>query len=185
MFQLQVNNDIKLRLLEIHDASAIFQLIDQDRLYLREWLPWIDLVLFPQQYSTIIPIWHKQYAENKGFEAGIFYKDKLVGMISLQQVDWQNRQASIGYFLASSAQGKGIMTNTVAAVLNYAFYYLNLNRIEIRCGLKNKKSMTIPEKLLFTKEGVIREGEFLYDHYHDLVLFSMLEKEWQQLHRKK
>jgi len=185
MFQLQVNKDIKLRLLELHDASALFQLVDQDRLYLREWLPWVDLVLYPQQYHTIIPIWHKQYAENNGLEAGIFYKDTLVGMISLQQVDWQNRQASIGYFLASSAQGMGIMTSTVAAFLNYAFYYLKLNRIEIRCGLKNKKSMAIPEKLLFTKEGIIRDGEFLYDHYHDLALFSMLAKEWNILHAKK
>ncbi|WP_445486528.1 GNAT family N-acetyltransferase [Niallia sp. 03133] len=180
MFHLLVDNNIKLRLLELQDASAIFELVDKNRIHLKEWLPWVDQIISPYQYHSIIPQWHKQFFENNGFEAGIFFNEKLIGMISLQHVDWQNRQASIGYFLEEALQGKGIMQKTVIAVLNYAFYYLKLHRIEIRCGIKNKKSMAIPERLLFTKEGIIRDGEFLYDHFHDLALFSMLFSEWKE-----
>ncbi|MFT8323558.1 MAG: GNAT family protein, partial [Bacillus sp. (in: firmicutes)] len=155
MFQLIVDNTINLRLLEIHEATSAFQLIDQNRMYLKEWLPWVDQIISPYQYHSIIPQWHQQFIENNGFEAGIFFNEKLVGMISLQQVDWKNRQASIGYFLDEASQGKGIMQKTVISVLNYAFYYLHLNRIEIRCCLNNIKSMAIQERLQFNKEGII------------------------------
>ncbi|MGP7818964.1 GNAT family N-acetyltransferase [Niallia sp. 01092] len=181
MFHLNVDNNINLRLLEIQDASAAFQLVDENRMFLKEWLPWVDQIIDPYQYHSIIPQWHKKFFDNNGFEAGIFFNKKLVGMISLQQVDWINRQASIGYFLEEASQGKGIMLKTVIAVLNYAFYYLKLNRIEIRCGLKNTKSIAIPERLIFKKEGILRDGEFLYDHFHDLILYSMLRKEWKEI----
>jgi ribosomal-protein-serine acetyltransferase len=52
---------------------------------------------------------------------------------------------------------------------------LQLNRIEIKCGIENFKSKTIPEKLNFTKEGVIRQGELLYDKFIDLNLYSLLK----------
>lgn len=61
-------------------------------------------------------------------------------MVTLQQIDWASRKASIGYFLAEDAQGHGIMTKCVVAILNYAFYYLKLNRIEIQCGVKMAKA---------------------------------------------
>ncbi|MFT8321057.1 MAG: GNAT family protein, partial [Bacillus sp. (in: firmicutes)] len=88
--------------------------------------------------------------------------------------------ASIRYFLDEASQGTGIKQKTGISVLKYAFYYLHLNSIEIRCGLNNKKSMAIPERLHFKKEGIIRDGEFLYDHFHDLALYSMLLKEWKE-----
>lgn len=180
---LPVNHEIHIRMLQVQDSNELFRLVDQNRAYLKEWLPWIDHIISPYQYQSIIPDWHKQLSENNGFQAGIFYRDQLVGMITLQQIDWMSRQASIGYYLGEAAQGKGIMTKCVVAVLNYAFYFLNLNRVEIRCGVNNLKSQAIPEKLHFKREGILRDGEWLYDHYHDLYLYSMLEREWSALHR--
>jgi len=99
-------------------------------------------------------------------------------MIGLHSIDWANRKTSIGYYVAKEAQGKGIVTRSVRAVLDYAFRELELNRVEIRCGVSNWKSRAIPERLGFTNEGIIRDGEWLYDHYHDLVVYSMLAREW-------
>ena len=39
------------------------------------------------------------------------------------------------------------------------------------------KKKTIPEKLDFTKEGVIRQGELLYDTFIDLNLYSLLKSD--------
>ena len=178
LFNIFVDQQIRLRLLEINDAAELFQTVNQNRKYLRKWLPWVDQITSPYQYQAIIPLWNKLFAEKTELNAGIFFNGRLVGMITLQQIDWANRKASIGYFLAEDAQGHGIMTKSVAALLNYAFYYLKLNRIEIHCGVKNVKSQAIPEKLSFKKEGIIRDGEFLYDHFHDLYSYSMLAREW-------
>ncbi|MEH7744028.1 GNAT family protein [Neobacillus drentensis] len=180
MFTLKVDNEIELQLFQQHHALKLYQMVEENREHLREWLPWVDSMTSPYQFESIIPIWLNQFAENSGFNVGIVYKGELVGSISLQQVDWHNRMTSIGYYLSKKAEGHGIMTRSVQFLLNYAFFQLGLNRVEIRCGIKNKKSRAIPEKLGFIKEGIIREGEQLYGRFHDLFIYSMLARDWNK-----
>ncbi|MEH7333631.1 GNAT family protein [Neobacillus drentensis] len=181
MFTLKVDNEIELQLFERHHAFKLFQLVEDNRNHLRKWLPWVDSMTSPYQFETIIPVWLNQFAESTGFNVGILYKGELVGSIGLHQMDWHNSMTSIGYYLAKNAEGHGVMTRAVQALLNYAFNQLGLNRVEIRCGVKNKKSRAIPERLGFTKEGLIRDGEKLNGHFHDLIVYSMLAREWNAL----
>lgn len=178
MFTLKVDQEIELQLFQPHHAKKLFQLVEDNRVHLDEWLPWVENMTSPYQFETIIPIWLQQFSENNGFNAGIVYKNMLVGSIGLTQIDWYNKQTSIGYYLSKNAEGYGIMTRSVQALLNYAFFELGLNRVEIRCGEKNKKSSAIPERLGFVKEGIVREGEQLHNHFHDLIIYGMLSKDW-------
>lgn len=74
------------------------------------------------------------------------------------------------------------MTNACRAVLTYAFHKLQLNRMAILCATGNARSRAIPERLGFIQEGIRREGEWLYDHFVDLVVYSMLAREWDALY---
>lgn len=48
----------------------------------------------------------------------------------------------------------------------------------IECGTSNHKSIAIPERLGFIKEGIKRrESQWLYDHFEDIVTFSLLAKD--------
>lgn len=181
MFTLKVDQEIELQLFQLQDSQKLFELVNNNRDHLLTWLPWVENMDSPFQYEAIIPIWLQQFAENNGFNAGILYHGDLVGSIGLHQIDWHNRQTSIGYYLAKNAEGHGIMTRSVQALLNYAFNDLGLNRVEIRCGEKNSKSRAIPERLGFFREGKIRDGELLSTGYHDLILYSMLAREWIQV----
>ena len=42
MFTHRIDADLELRLLEPRDSAALFALVDANRGYLREWLPWVD-----------------------------------------------------------------------------------------------------------------------------------------------
>jgi ribosomal-protein-serine acetyltransferase len=179
MFTLKVDQEIELQLFQLHHADELYQLIDQNRFHLRKWLPWVDSMDSPFQYHSIIPMWLKQFADNQGFNLGIRYNNHLVGAIGIHQIDWRNQQTTIGYYLSEHFQRKGIMTRAVQALLNYIFFEIRLNRVEIRCGEGNLKSRAIPERLGFTQEGIIRDGENLYGHYHDLIIYSMLAREWR------
>lgn len=178
MFTLKVDQNIKLRLFQTQDSPKLYQLINENRNHLRKWIPWVDNVTTPYLCDSIILIWQQQFAEKSAINLGIFYNDELVGSIGLHQIDWHNKFASIGYFLAKKAEGRGIITRTVRSTLHYAFMDLGLNRVEIRCGLNNKKSRAIPERLGFVIEGRIREGENLSGYFQDLVLYSMLARDW-------
>jgi ribosomal-protein-serine acetyltransferase len=72
-----------------------------------------------------------------------------------------------------------LITKSCRALIDYAFNELNLNRVEIRCGVGNIKSRKIPEKLGFREEGTIREAEWLHDRFIDLVIYGMLSSEWK------
>ncbi len=74
------------------------------------------------------------------------------------------------------------MTGACRAMLEYAFRKLQLNRVTILCASGNLRSRAIPERLGFTREGVIREGEWLYDRFVDLIMYSMLAREWDALY---
>ncbi|WP_349409769.1 GNAT family protein [Pseudalkalibacillus sp. SCS-8] len=178
MFIFPIDQDLSLKLLEKKDIPELFALVDQSRNHLRKWLPWVDGMEKEEDYEPIIEMWLKQFAANDGFQVGILYQNQLAGMIGFHQIDHANRKTSIGYWLADHYQGKGIMTKATEALVDYAFHTLHLNRVEIQCGTENKKSAAIPKRLGFKKEGIIRDAEYLYDHYHDCALYSMLRKEY-------
>ena len=49
MFTWKINEHIDLKLLEHRDAEALFHVVDQNRDYLRQWLPWVDKMFFCQR----------------------------------------------------------------------------------------------------------------------------------------
>jgi ribosomal-protein-serine acetyltransferase len=181
VFSFKVDNEIEIELLQQQHKEELFDLIDDNREHLRKWLLWVDKRKSVQDFEPIIPIWITNYANNNGFDAGIRYNGTLVGMIGLHFIDWKNKTTSIGYFISEKAQGKGIVTRSVGALVNYLFEEMDLNRIEVEVAVNNRKSIAIPERLGFIREGVKRDGQWLYDHYEDLILFSLLKRDWKHL----
>lgn len=179
MFRMQVNEEVSLKLLEMEDAKEIFALVDESREYLREWLPWVDHMKNEKDYEPVIEMWLKQFSSHDGYQAGILYNGKLAGMVGFHGIDWSNKKASIGYWLAKNFQGNGIMTTAVKGLIDQAFLEYELNRVEIQCGVENKKSRAIPERIGFKQDGIIRDAEYLYDHFHDTILYSLLAREWK------
>ncbi len=169
------DGDVELRRVAPKHAEALFALVEQDRARLREWLPWIDNTKTANDTKTFIKIIKK-----KGEVVHVIFKNKeLVGIIGLHKINKNNRKATIGYWLAKNAEGQGIMTRAVRLILQYAFNELHLHRVVIDCATENNKSCAIPERLGFTKEGQMRDAEWLYDHFVDLKRYSILEHEFK------
>ena len=179
MFARPIAPGIELRLFDPSDADVIFALTEQDRAYLREWLPWVDRTHSPDDVrlfitGTVLPQWH----DGRGPQCGIWIEGALGGGIGCHAIDWQNRACSIGYWIASRHQGRGIITRAVAALLDYLFGELALRRVVIQCGTGNRRSCAVPERLGFAREGVARQAEWVGGRWVDLVIWSMLHEEW-------
>ncbi len=181
---IKINPVLELRLLAEHDAAAMYLLVDSNRAYLREWLPWVDYTRSVKDERAFIHNTRIQYQNNVSFSYAIWYQEQIVGTIGYNQIDWANRKVDIGYWLAAQYQGKGIMTRSCYALVGYAFDDLKLNKVEIRCAIGNMHSCAIPQRLGFIQEGTIRQAEWLYDHYVDLKLYGLLESEWRQQSEK-
>jgi ribosomal-protein-serine acetyltransferase len=178
VFHYPIDSKTELRLLQEKHAHALFELTNANRASLRQWLPWVDRTHTVEHTLQFIRSGLQQYAENNGFQCGIWHCGELVGSIGYHFFDWYNRRTSLGYWLGEKYRGQGLMTKAVKALTDYAFNELTLHRIEIRCAVQNRASCAIPERLGFTLEGVCRETEWLYDRYVDHNLYSMLRQEW-------
>lgn len=178
MFTHLIDEKTHLKLLGMSDAEELYQLVDQNRSHLRDWMPWIDGTKSVEDTKNFIEFTMKKFADQNGFETAIYYDGKIAGVIGLHYLNHQNKHTSIGYWLGEEYQGKGLVTKAVQAFVDYIFNVLQFNRVEIRCATQNRKSQAIPERLGFTKEGVVREVEWLYDHYVDHTIYAMLSKDW-------
>jgi ribosomal-protein-serine acetyltransferase len=179
MITLRIDDDLVLRQLSETDAVPLFDAIDRNREYLRQWLPWLDTSKSPDDTLNFIRTTLNQFTNNDGFAAGIWHKESVVGTIGFHKIDWLNRSVEIGYWLSADCQGKGIVTRACIEFIDHAFSEWHLHRVQIRCAVGNSKSCRIPERLGFVREGMQRHAEFLYDRYADLIIYGMLESEWK------
>lgn len=174
-----IDDSLKLEMISIEHAESIFNLINQNKVHLREWLPWVIKMETIEQLKEIILISQQGFTDNSDHAFVIKYEEKIAGRIGVYDIDHQNKIGSIGYWIGEKFQGKGIVTKSCIAIIEYCFHHLDLNRLEIKCAVKNYKSQAIAEKLHFTKEGVLREAELLHTEFIDLFSYSLLKKEWK------
>jgi ribosomal-protein-serine acetyltransferase len=179
-FSIKIDADTELRLHEERYASAYFALIDQNRAYLREWMPWLDYEQSCETTAQYIRGTLKQFADNLGFQSGIWYQGQIAGSIGFHSINWSNRKVEIGYWIGAAFSGKGLVTKACRIMVTYAFEVYELNKVEIRCATGNKRSCAIPQRLGFVQEGILRQSEWLYDHFVDMAVYGMLAQDWHQ-----
>jgi len=179
--KIQIEDALYLKALELRDSEELLPLIEKNRAYLREWLPWLDMTRDIDEMIAFIDASIRQHAAGLGFQAGIWHQNQIVGVIGYHHLEWANHSTCIGYWISEQFQHRGIMTKSCRALVEYAFEEWHLNRIEIRCAIGNTRSRAIPERLGFKPEGLLNEAEWLYDHYVDHVVYGMLAKEWNVL----
>ena len=179
MFEFTVDEEIALRLLEPRHDAALFALVDANRKYLRRWMAWLDSTKSVADIAEFTRKTRQQFADNQGFVAGIWYRGALCGVVGHNHISWSNRACTLGYWLSEDLQGRGIMTQSCRAIVDYSFDELELNRVEIRAATKNAHSRAIPERLGFRREGTIREIEWLYNDFVDHEIYGVLKSEWK------
>ena len=170
-----VRGGVELRPLESCDAEELFLVIDANRAYLRRWLPWLDGTRSPADVRAFIEQNVDARRDDRALQLGICVDGRLRGAIGIHLVDWNNRSTSIGYWLDASLQGQGIMTACCSHLVAHLFNSLTLHRVVIRCAAENLRSRAIPERLGFKQEGILRDAEWLYDHFVDLASYSQLQ----------
>jgi ribosomal-protein-serine acetyltransferase len=177
--RISISSDLQLRALRPNDAGVLFSLVQKNRAHLREWLPWVDATRRPIDTRRFLEMSYDGFMRGGGFSYGIRHEDSLVGVVGFHAFDRQNRVTSLGYWLAREHCGMGLMRQAVAACVDHAFKDEEMNRIYVRCAVGNCRSRRIPEALGFVSEGVQRQAEWLYDHFVDLEVFSLLASEWK------
>jgi [ribosomal protein S5]-alanine N-acetyltransferase len=105
----------------------------------------------------------------------------LVGTCTLAHISWPNERAELGFALASSRWGQGLMRQALPVLLDWAFTDLGLHRIEADVDPRNDRSLRLLERLGFEREGYLRERHVVAGERQDTVLLGLLAHQWRRL----
>jgi len=122
-----------------------------------------------QRYTTVPSPYRREDAEDFVAKAARWWADgaqtnwairdgdALAGMVGLHDIGRGN--ASIGYWMAPSSRGRGLLTEAARAVVDWGFSAdgLDLQRIEWRAVVGNAGSARVARALGFRYEGTLRQ----------------------------
>jgi RimJ/RimL family protein N-acetyltransferase len=104
-----------------------------------------------------------------GTHASWLVKDtagQLVGQVSLFEVDADQLDCQIGYWVAPWARRKGVATAAVAAATRFAFGALGLARLELFHAVENVASCAVAQRTGYAHEGTHRRSYRYGDGRH-------------------
>jgi len=171
---LQVRDGITLSQITPGDRAALLRLLNESDHFRR------NTASMPYPYTEIdADNWLSSTVsarlEVDGFRNWAIREDdgQLIGGVGLVDVS-KNEKAEIGYWLAQSHWGRGIMTNSVRRLCEFAFDEYHLLRIHAQAFTTNPASSRVLEKAGFTLEGTLRKGFFRDGKAYDVQCYGLL-----------
>ena len=124
---------------------------------------------------------HQKMRKKKTFSLGIEFKEtkEIIGMVSLMNVDYDNKNAEIGYWLGKKYWGKGIMKEAIKLILDFGFKKLKLVRIYAKVMHPNITLAKLLEKSGFKYEGRMRKTILRRGKWMDDLRYSILNSEFK------
>ncbi|BCE01498.1 GNAT family N-acetyltransferase [Marinicellulosiphila megalodicopiae] len=173
MFSLEVDNEIKLSLVQKSFSPIFAQLVQENLPYLEQWLAWPPHCKIEQDFASFIRKSLHDYADGKSMVCGIFYDEVLVGNASFNTINNELKKVEIGYWLTESAQGNGIITRVCKKLIEIAFDELLMDKVEISAATENLASRAVCERLGMQLEGVISNAENLNGRIVDHAIYGL------------
>jgi ribosomal-protein-alanine N-acetyltransferase len=171
---------IILRELKSTDAEAVYRYLSD-----REVTRYLDTPPHRslKQTQDLLNFLVSLFEKGEGFRWGITLKSGdaagvVIGTCGYHAWAKAHFRAEIGYELARDYWGQGIMAEAIKALLAFGFEQMALNRVEAMVLEGNRASARFLEKLGFQQEAVLRDYEFVQGRFRDVLLFSLLSKNY-------
>ncbi len=102
-----------------------------------------------------------------------------IGNLALMRINWKDRSAELGIVIGDKSQwGKGYGQDAIRTLLDFAFDEMNLHRVYLRVHANHQLAINLYRKCGFVKEGRLREDIYSEGQYHDVLVMSMLKREF-------
>ena len=136
-------------------ATQMFALIDKNREHLRTWMPWEENTKTVEHSKAYLDLAVGWWESRKAFDFSLFEKSssEMIGSFGLHSLNWDKKTCELGYWIDSSFQGKGYISEAVLLGEKIALE-LGFHRIVVTCDRLNKKSQQVPQRLGFKLEAV-------------------------------
>lgn len=178
-----VTDRLVLRCWQPADAPLLKEAVDASLDHLRPWMPWAHDHPQPLEATVeLLRTFRGRFDLGEDFVYGIFdaAEERVVGGSGLH-TRLGAGALEIGYWIRADAAGRGLATETAAALTRAAFEFAAVDRVEIHVDPANERSLRIPRRLGFAEEATLRRrlppqpgGE-----PRDVVVFALFADGWR------
>jgi RimJ/RimL family protein N-acetyltransferase len=166
---------ISIRPYRVDDAPALHEAALSSAAETQPFMPWCHPGLTLEEMRIWIDAQVQAFAARKAFEFVILSDGTVfLGGCGLNQIDDANRRANLGYWVRSSARGRGAATSAVRQLVRWGFENTDLIRLEVVVSTRNAPSLRVAEKCGAAREGILRKRLLLHGVLHDAVLFAFV-----------
>jgi RimJ/RimL family protein N-acetyltransferase len=130
----------------------------------------------------------KEKDENKSYPFTVIdlETNQIAGSSRFYDIDFQNQAATIGYtWYGKKYRRTGINRNCKLLLLDFAFDYWKMERIEFRADIQNSVSIAAMKAIGCVEEGVLRNHLAKTEGRRSSVVLSILKDEWKNGGRQK
>ncbi|HKX55904.1 MAG TPA: GNAT family N-acetyltransferase [Xanthomonadales bacterium] len=99
---------------------------------------------------------------------------QMIGTCTLFKLDINNRRGEIGYLLNRAYWHRGLMSEVLKSVIDYAFRELQLHRLEADTDPENAASIRLLENFGFQREGLFRDRWRVDGRWCDSLMMGLV-----------
>lgn len=176
---------VMLRPLVAQDFPAWREVRARNEAWLTPWEPRRPLAQFDptvnrEAYVSRCAARERDATSGQSFGFGLFFEERFCGEINLNHVLRGALQtATIGYWVDERVAGRGLVTEGVVVVCEFAFERLWLHRVEINIVPRNSNSRRVMEKLDVRAEGIAVRMLEINGVWEDHLRYAITAEEWR------
>ena len=170
-----------LRPFRRRDVEPLVRAVHASIPELSAWLPWAHAAYGRADALRFIRDSTSAWAEGRAHDFAVRNhagKETHLGNVSVWPTSRREQSGEIGYWIATTATGMGVATESTARVVQVAFEELGMHRVILRVAVGNRGSERVAEKLGFVREGLLRKEVLVHGEWMDHSLWGMLEEEY-------
>lgn len=176
----------------LKSEKVFLRTVEKDDLSLvLRWFNDAEVIQYLQMYLPMTRVAEEKWLERVGLsETNIVFVIEVkteegglkpIGTCGLHDIKWKDRQATIGIAIGEKDfWDGGFGTEAVKLLVEYAFFQLNLNRINSSVYDFNKRSLAMQKKVGFSIEGRRRQAIFKNGAYDDEIVLGLLRTEFKK-----
>ena len=160
-----------LRRLTVADAPSLFHILSNPEVAQFSGRPALNRMTEAVEVLRDVGL---DFATRRAIRWGVCLGEqgRIVATVGLHHWDRINRHISIGFDVARDRWGEGIASESVGAVIEFAFDQLGVHRVEADVISSNEPCLAVLERLGFEREGRLKERLYIKGSFHDIDLLA-------------
>jgi ribosomal-protein-serine acetyltransferase len=172
---MRERSPVTLRPCRLADAEALTEAARESTREIFPWMEWCHPGFSRAEAEQFLRTQEEAWANRSEFSFSILDESETpLGICGINQIHHGHRFANVGYWVRTSATGRGVATAAVGQLVEFAIAETDLVRLEIVIAVGNAASARVAEKAGAKLEGTLRARLMLHGVPTDALMYGIV-----------